>query len=99
MLLQERRGPRPEGGRPRREVLTALVPAHESILRGLPSDYNLAVARAACKAIWSWRNRWDVSRRLSNDANAWLAAGGFKSWWTKADAERAYRTAFASGAS
>lgn len=95
MSLQERRGPQPEGGRPRREVLTALVPAHESILRGLPSDHNLAVARAACKAIWAARNAWDLRRRLSRDASAWLAAGGFKPRWTKADADRAYRAAFA----
>src|SRR5687767_6525684 len=97
MLLKERCKSLPEKRRPEREILAPRVPAQKSVLRGLSSDHNLAVARAACKAIWSWRNRWDVSRRLSNDANAWLAAGGFKSWWTKEDAERAYRRAFAKG--
>ncbi len=94
MLALERAAPQPEKRRPRREVLTTRTPAHENVLRGLPSDLNLTAARMACKTLWSWRNRWDLGRRVATDGAAWLAAGGFGGRWSKNDAERAFSTAF-----
>lgn len=81
-----------------RARLSVRDPRIETLLAGIEVDgSDLDGLRLFAKRCWSARNQWDLSRRLSDDANAWFAAGGFKSWWNRADAERAYRTAFAKG--
>lgn len=46
------------------EILTLRNPAHEDLLRGLSSDFvDLAIARKACKKLWSWRNQFNIAQR------------------------------------
>lgn len=44
-------------------MLTLREPAHEDLLRSLPSDIDIAVARRAVKNLWAWRNKFSISRR------------------------------------
>lgn len=72
-----------------REVLTLREPLVESLVHGLGLEgEQLAEVRRFCKDLTASRNRWDVRRRTGLFGNP---------HFSKSDAERAWRLAFAGG--
>jgi hypothetical protein len=68
---------------PRKPILSARIPEHERLMRGMPADLvDADIARCAARAAWSWRNAWSVARGPHRDDNARL---------TKAEADAKLR--------
>jgi hypothetical protein len=77
----------PEKRKAGREILTPREPAHEDLLKNLPSDLDINAMRRTVKTLWAWRNEFNIRQHRRGV----FSSGRIR----KADAEHVLKRALA----